>query len=137
MKEDMIVMKWHDKKDISLTCHDVSSQKITPARLGPKKMKPTILFQIIIKQWKELIDQIKECPVILSCASSRKNIIKKYSGIFWINAYSTLMSIQKNRLCLYKKNKNKNGEHVAFLILIILQIMKIHVPKMTYFRIIG
>lgn len=43
MKEDMVVVKWHDKKDISLTCHDVFFQEITP-RFGPKKMKPTIVL---------------------------------------------------------------------------------------------
>ena len=41
----MVVMKWWDKKDVSVisTCHDVSFQEVQPKN-RPKKMKPTIVL---------------------------------------------------------------------------------------------
>lgn len=124
MKEGLVAMKWHDKKDISLlsTCHDVSFQETTP-KFGPKKMKPKIVID-----YNRTMGGVDRADQQMTSYSIMRNQQKKfYKKIF----RHLLDQCAFNAYVLYKKYGDKDIEHLAFLIKVIVQIMKVNAKNMT------
>lgn len=119
VKEGLVVIKWHDKKDISLisTCHDVSFQE-TVNKIGGKKIKP----QIVIDYNKTMGGVDRADQQMSTYSLMRQQQKKYYKKIFRHLLDQCLL----NAYILYKKYTNKNAEHLAFFTTLVGQILKAH-----------
>lgn len=122
-KDSIVVMKWQDKKEVSLisTCHDVSFQKVVPKH-GPPKLKPTI----VVDYNKTMGGVDKGDQVMGTHTLMRKQQKKYYKKIVRHLIDQCLF----NAYVLYKKYKNRNAEHLAFLVQVIEQIVKVNLPNL-------
>lgn len=118
-KEGMIVMKWCDKKEISLisTCHDATFQE-TESKFGSKKMKPAIVCDY--NQTMGGVDKADQQMATYSIMRSQQK--KYYKKLFRHLVDQCLL----NAYVLHKKYKNESQEHVSFMIQIVLQIVQTH-----------
>lgn len=123
-RDDMVCMKWHDKKDVTLisTCHDVSFQEVTPKH-GPTKLKPTI----VLDYNKTMGGVDRSDQQMGSYTVMRKQQKKYYKKIF----RHLLDQCLFNAFVLYKKYKSDQCEHLSFLTRLIIKIKEEHATNLT------
>lgn len=118
-KEGLLVMKWHDKKVVSLisTCHDASFQEVTPKH-GEKKLKPSIVLD-----YNKTMGGVDRADQQMSSYTVMRNQQRKYYKKIFRHLLDQAFF---NAYVLYTKYKCNNCEHLTFRVQLIVNIMKVH-----------
>ena len=97
----MMAMQWRDKKDVCLmsTVHNTSTAMVH-TKGGKDVLKP----QVVIDYSNTMggVDRADQAmPFYPTMRKQQKNIIRRFSGIFWNNAFGILISCIEQRVtCL-------------------------------------
>lgn len=119
VKEGMMVMKWCDKKEISLisTCHDVSFKEVQP-KFGPSKLKPAVVSDYNLK-----MGGVDKADQQMASYTIMRNQQKKcYKKLF----RHLLDQCLFNAYVLHKKYREKRQEHLSFYMQVMIQIVQTH-----------